>query len=151
MTTPDDLEAYKTRWVYDDGGRGAAGFRGTAGDCVCRAVAIASGLPYGEVYAALSDGAGSERKSRGRSARNGIRVRRLWFRRYMQSMGWRWTATMGIGTGCTVHLRADELPPARLVVSLSKHYVAVIDGVIHDLSDESRAGTRCVYGYWSRA
>jgi hypothetical protein len=31
---------------------------------------------------------------------------------------------------------------------VSKHYCAVIDGVIHDTSDPSRDGTRCVYGYW---
>ena len=28
-------------WVYDDGGRAAAGFKGEAGDCGTRAVAIA--------------------------------------------------------------------------------------------------------------
>ena len=30
----------------------------------------------------------------------------------------------------SVHLRADELPPGRLVVSVSKHLTAVIVGVI---------------------
>jgi hypothetical protein len=63
-------------------------------------------------------------------------------------LGWVWTPTMQIGSGCTVHLRADELPPGRLVVSVSKHLTAVIDGVIHDTHDCSRRGTRCVYGYW---
>lgn len=28
-------------FVYDDGGRAAAGYKGTTGDCACRAVAIA--------------------------------------------------------------------------------------------------------------
>jgi hypothetical protein len=55
---------------------------------------------------------------------------------------------MGIGTGCTVHLKADELPAGRIIVRLSGHYAAVIDGVLHDTSDCSRDGTRCVYGYW---
>jgi hypothetical protein len=32
----------------------------------------------------------------------------------------------------------------RLVVSVSGHMVAVIDGVIHDNHDCSRGGTRCV-------
>jgi hypothetical protein len=66
----------------------------------------------------------------------------------MKQLGWMWTPTMQIGSGCTVHLRADELPPGRLVVSVSKHLTAVIDGVIHDTHDCSRRGTRCVYGYW---
>jgi hypothetical protein len=168
-------------WVYDDGGRAAAGYRGKAGDCVARAVAIASGLPYATVYAALADGAGNERKSRGRTARNGIHTRRKWFKDYMRAIGFVWTPTMGIGTGCTVHLIKDELPAGRLVVAVSKHYTAVIDGVIHDTHNPSERGAtiyppstpaekrpkgatwlangngwvyetdRCVYGYWSRA
>ena len=55
---------------------------------------------------------------------------------------------MKIGSGCTVHLLADELPKGRLVVSVSKHEVAVIDGEIHDIYDCSRDGSRCVYGYY---
>ena len=57
---------------------------------------------------------------------------------------------MAIGSGCKVHLRADELPSGRLIVSVSKHLTAVIDGVIHDNHDPSRDGTRCVYGYFSK-
>ena len=69
---------------------------------------------------------------------------------YLRSIGWKWTPTMGIGTGCKVHLRDGELPMGRLIVSVSRHLVAVIDGVIHDRSDCSRGGSRCVYGYWSK-
>ena len=39
-------------FARDDGGRAAAGFKGSAGDCVARSVAIASGRPYAEVYGA---------------------------------------------------------------------------------------------------
>jgi hypothetical protein len=67
----------------------------------------------------------------------------------MADLGWRWVPTMEVGSGCQVHLRADQLPPGRLVVSVSKHLVAVIDGVVHDTDPEvDRDGTRCVYGYW---
>jgi hypothetical protein len=55
---------------------------------------------------------------------------------------------MQIGSGCTVHLKSNELPTGRLVVRCSKHVVAVIDGALHDNHDSSRNGTRCVYGYW---
>ena len=41
-------------WQYDDGGREAAGYKGTTGDCVTRAIAIACELPYQEVYDALN-------------------------------------------------------------------------------------------------
>jgi hypothetical protein len=135
-------------WVYDDGGRMAAGYVSVTRDCVCRAIAIASEMPYDEVYQRLADGAGKERKSRGRSARNGIFTSRKWFKEFMSAIGFTWTPTMTIGSGCRVHLDANELPSGRLVVSVSRHYVAMIDGVIHDTHDPSRDNTRCVYGYW---
>ena len=80
---------------------------------------------------------------------------------YMKEMGFEWIATMGIGTGCTVHLHDGELPMGRLVVSLSRHYTAVIDGVIRDTHDPRRGVPfvkngvpgimrRCVYGYWRK-
>lgn len=135
---------------FDDGGRAAAGYRGTAGDCVVRAIAIAAGRPYLEIYDRVNGAAVHERtgtRKRGKSnARTG--VYRSSIKRVMKSLGWVWTPTMQIGSGCTVHLRADELPSGRLVVSVSKHLTAVIDGVIHDTHDCSRRGTRCVYGYW---
>lgn len=55
---------------------------------------------------------------------------------------------MQVGQGCRVHLRGDELPGGRLIVSLSRHPSAVIDGVIHNLEYPSRGYTRCVYGYY---
>jgi len=135
-----------------DGGRALSGFRGTAGDCVTRAVAIASGRPYLEIYNRLSDGMRSQRRSkRGRpgvSARDGVSTSRKWFKDYMTELGAVWTPTMAIGTGCIVHVREGELPPGRLVLNLSRHCAAVVDGVLFDLSDCSRDGTRCVYGYW---
>src|SRR5690242_13616703 len=97
------------QFTYDDGGRAKAGFRGSAGDCVARAVAIASGLPYAEVYAALAKGSGAQRatKRSGKkraTAREGISVRRKWFKDYMEGIGFDWVPTMQIGSGCKVHL-----------------------------------------------
>jgi hypothetical protein len=60
--------------------------------------------------------------------------------------GWNWKPVMGIGTGCTMHVRTDELPGGILVLSLSSHVAAVKDRVLYDLYDCSREGTRCVYG-----
>jgi hypothetical protein len=142
------------QFIYDDGGRGAAGFKGSAGDCVARAIAIATGRPYAEVYRFLAEGNGGERRAkrgraRGRTARSGIHTTRKWFKDYMAAMGWTWTPTMGIGTGCMVHMNDCELPSGRLIVKLSRHYSAVIDGVCHDTFDPCRGGDRCVYGYWS--
>lgn len=146
---------------YDDGGRGNAGYKGKAGDCVARSIAIAAGLPYKEVYDRLAHGNATQRGTkRGRTARNGIMVKRKWFKDYMAELGFKWTPTMHIGSGCLCNLAEGNLPSGRLVVSLSKHYTAVIDGVIRDTQDPQRQtivfepnkpkriAHRCVYGYW---
>jgi hypothetical protein len=147
------------RFTYDDGGRAAAGFKGSAGDCVCRAIAIATGKPYAEVYDALHAGiqnfaATSRCRAAKRASRGGGRkgttprngVSRKVYEPYLASLGWRWVPTMSIGSGCKVHLRDGELPAGNLIVRLSKHVCAVIDGVIRDTYEDSRDGTRCVYG-----
>lgn len=171
--------------VYDDGGRRATGRRGDTGDCVTRAIAIATGIPYAEVYEAMAAGTASQlatkrTKHKGRTARKGINTKRKWFRDYMASIGWEFVPTMSIGSGCKVHLVAEELPAGRLIVSVAKHYTAVIDGVIRDTFDPNdrpatiypadtleaipptarrlengngwivEQGPRCVYGYWRR-
>lgn len=148
--------------ICDDGGRAAAGYTGKTADCVTRAIAIASGRPYQEVYDALNRLGKTERTGkvkRGRSsARNGVYKQA--YRRYLESIGWRWVPTMGIGTGCRVHLADGELPMGRLIVSVSKHLTAVIDGAIHDTHDPQRStiicengvqriAQRCVYGYFT--
>ena len=56
---------------------------------------------------------------------------------------------MTMGSGCTVHMKKDELPDGDLIVSLSRHITCVKDGTIYDTYDPSRDGTRCVYGYWT--
>ena len=138
------------KFLFNDGGRAAAGFKGQARDCVCRAIAIATEIPYLDVYTALNVHALDERRkgSARSSARTGVHKDTI--RRFLTQLGWQWTPTMAIGSGCKVHLRDGELPMGRLLISVSRHLVAVIDGVIHDTHDCSRDGSRCVYGYWSK-
>ena len=138
---------------YNDGGRKDAGFKGKIQprDCVCRAIAIATGKPYREVYDAINEKAKAARKGSraGKSAaRNGV-YKEL-YRELLTEWGWTWTPTMLVGKGCQVHLREDELPQGTLICSVSKHLVCVKDGTIHDTHDCSRGGKRCVYGYWSK-
>lgn len=87
------------RWEYHDGGRAAAGYKGRTNDCVARAAAITTGLPYREVYAAINEAARSERRKKGRSsARTGVHKRTM--RRLMETLGWQWVPCMRIGSGC---------------------------------------------------
>ena len=145
-------------WVYDDGGRAAAGRRGHADDCAVRAIAIATGKPYGEVYELVNKYGRAERTRKSRrtgqprpksSARTGVYGPT--FSRIMRDLGWQWYPTMGIGTGTQVHLAVGELPTlpeTRLIAQVSRHWCAIVNGVIHDTHDPSREGTRAVYGYW---
>jgi hypothetical protein len=121
---------------------------------VTRAFAIASGRPYSEVYALVNElaqherqNAAPRRKGRRSSARTG--VSKATSRKLAEALGFEpHVATMKIGSGCTVHVKADELPPGRLVLNLSRHLAAFVDGKLRDAFDCSRDGTRCVYGYW---
>lgn len=130
------------RWVYDDGGRAAAGHHGPAGDCGVRAIAIATQLSYQHVYDGFNDFL--RRGHYAGSARYGS-LRPI-YQRYLADLGWTWRPTMAIGSGCTVHLTPGELPPGRIVTRLSKHLCAVVDGVVYDDHDPTRGGNRCVYG-----
>lgn len=136
-------------WIYSDGGREAAGYRGKVGDCVVRAIAIATEQSYQTVYDAIySLSTIKVKTANGHHYSYGVK-REVW-QEYLESIGWIWTPTMRVGSGCRVHLNGSELPPGRIIARCSRHLVAVIDGVIHDTFDPSRGGSRCVYGYWSK-
>lgn len=139
-------------WTYDDGGRSRYFKAEKVGDCCARAIAIATQTDYKVVYDLINEYAKQERTGKRKksisNARNG--VYRDTAKKVMAELGWEWHPVMGIGTGCTMHMNPDELPKGRIVVSLSKHYAAVVDGVLHDTYDSTRGGTRCVYGYWSK-
>ena len=140
-------------FIFNDGGRAEAGYKGQTGDCVCRSICIVTGKSYDEVYQALAEGNFTQRKSKHskkgkRTAANGINTNRKWFNEYMLSLGFKWIPTMFVGVGCKMHLKKEELPTGKIICNVSKHFVAVVDGVINDIYDCSREGTRCVYGYY---
>jgi|MDSW01.2.fsa_nt_gb hypothetical protein len=141
---------YAQYGCLNDGGREKAGYKGDANDCVVRAISIATEISYQEVYDQLNVLAKKERRGKRKKTVSNSRlgVYRSTYERFLKSIGWAWQPTMKIGQGCKVHLRGDELPKGRLVVSVSRHLTAVVDGVIHDTHDPSRFGERCVYGYY---
>ena len=128
---------------YTDGGRLEAGFKGRAGDCFTRAVAIATRRPYREVYDMVSAELG-----KGKSPRDGVPAK-IMHKVLVDRLGWFWTPTMSVGSGCRVHLNATDLPRGRMICRLSRHLCAVVDAVVHDDHDPRRGGSRCVYGYWT--
>jgi len=152
-------QAMTVTFIQSDGGRAAAGFKGKTSDCAVRALAIGAEMPYKQALAILSDQqstwayssrskAAKHTKDQGTSAACGTMIKP--FRIVMKNLGWQWTPTMHIGSGCVVHLKASELPSGHIICNLSRHLVCVIDGVIYDSYDCSRNGSRCVYGYRKR-
>ena len=80
-------------WQMNDGGRSAAGYSGKTGDCVVRSIAIATGLPYQQIYDAVNEAGTQERtgkRKRGKSnARTG--VYKTTIRKFMDGLGWKET------------------------------------------------------------
>ena len=136
---------------YSDGGRSKYYRAGNVGDCATRAISNATGIDYKEVYDALKELAKAERITKRHKHRSSIRngTSRKTAKKYIESLGWCWKPIMQIGSGCTMHLNDEDFPPfGTYIVSLSKHFTCVKDGVIYDTYDCSRDGQRCVYGYW---
>jgi len=136
---------------YNNGGRSEAGIKGKGNDCVVRAFAIATGKPYEEISALVESYCKEEKPGKRRRKKSNARtgVHTVTTRKVAEALGFEWTPTMGIGTGCHVHLRQGEIPDGRIIAKVTRHLCAVIDGTIHDTLDPSRDGTRCVYGYYS--
>ena len=137
------------KWIYNDGGRSKY-FKGYANDCVCRSIAIANKMDYKEVYDLITDYIRKEPLDDlyVMNARTGIS--KDLSRKILEDLGWVYTPTMKFGSGCTIHLKKEELPEGRLIVQVSKHLTTVIDGIIYDTYDPSRNETRCVYGIWTK-
>lgn len=149
--------------VYDDGGRKAAGVRASK-DCVVRAIALVMERPYAEIDKIITqrnhDWIQTSRSRWMRLMRKHDPEKLLkmvpaktggykeGYHKWILSQGYEWVPIMKIGSGCTVHLAAGELPMGRLIVAVSRHLTAVIDGVVHDTHDCTRRGTRCVYGFY---
>lgn len=151
------------KFIYNDGGKSVDGFDYTSYDCVSRAIAIATGKSYWEVWGQLhslnlkyaqmhnDELARDIRKGNGtKSSSPDHCVSESIFKPYLQSLGWAWVQTKFGGKPFKAHLNKKELPAGRLIVIVAKHMTAVIDGVLYDTYDCSNGGTRCVYGYYQK-
>lgn len=140
-------------FITDDGGRAAAGFKGSAGDCGVRAAALATRGDYKAVYDALHASqkafkAKSRRKavkSRSASPRDG--VWREVMHEYMTAAGAEWVPLSEIG-GEVIRVQdvARRWPTERIVMRLGKHYSAMIAGTNHDTWEQHPE--KRVYGIW---
>ena len=127
-------------YKFNDGGRKAAGFKGIAGDCGARAMAIALGLDYKTVYKELAQA--NADYGWAKSARNG--VMKDVYSEVLKRYGWVWMKAPKF-TGRKA--RCSDMPAGAVIAKQAHHFVAVIDGVANDSWDSTG---RMVYGYWAR-
>lgn len=127
-------------FIESDGGRKAAGYIGNARDCAVRAMAIAMKLDYKVCYKEIADA--NKLFGYEKSARNGI-MKNV-FEYVLNKHGYTWhKAPILAGRKA----RAADLPKGRLIARQSKHFVAVIDGVVYDTFNST---DKMIYGYWSK-
>ena len=150
---------------YNDGGRGKY-FKGDTGDCVTRAISIATGRDYKEVYNTLNKMGQRESVKRHKghkrtNARLGV-FKETW-KRYLRDAGWIHVSTCEFGSHKSKVKFVDGALPSKgtFIVQLSRHLTCVVDNVINDTYDCSSKDyydwqtgdlvtndERCVYGYW---
>ncbi|MFO1065441.1 MAG: DUF2786 domain-containing protein [Pirellulales bacterium] len=127
-------------FVWNDGGRASSGFVGLAGDCVVRAIAIATGSSYRDIYAAIGD-------ATQKTPRNGVRP--AVFDGMLSERGW----TRHSGAGHPFN--ANALPKGPVIVHLTQpestksHLCTVIDHVIHDTWNPYEDGDYRISDYWT--
>lgn len=151
--TPEEWEALKQpqkgrfQWIYDDGGRAQAGRRGKVGDCVCRAITIATGKQYEWVYSVLNERCKPLRKtpkSRKPSPQFGL-ANPIWEPLLFQE-GWHYCELERMEQFNDRHVPQEGIS----IVFQSGHLTAVKHGVIRDTYDSSYKGTAWIKGFYRR-
>jgi hypothetical protein len=165
---------------HTDGGRHAAMYveneiepRVNKGDCVTRAIAIATGTPYAEVYEDIKYLCDTEepiRYEKKSDVNNGVN-NRIWapyVEEYFNvASSYKSPAMFDVTdvgeqpiNDCGhFHLDADEFSEGTFIVEIWGHLLAIIDGVLHDSWDSngnykhSSKRTQCegrhiVFGWW---
>ena len=129
-------------YKHDDGGRLAAGFKGHTGDCVTRAIAIATGIDYEKVRKDLmqrqsdwrSTGSRKAKRQTGNSVRNGCH--KEVYEPYLAALGWQKQSLIKFGCSKRVKMTADDLPSGKLIAKVQSgrrgHLAAIVDHVLHD-------------------
>tara|TARA_Y100000401_G_scaffold110679_1_gene108119 strand:+ start:580 stop:1083 length:504 start_codon:yes stop_codon:yes gene_type:complete len=135
------------QYQFNDGGKYVAGYTGkrVTGDCVTRAIAIATGLPYETVRTELmelqhrwcttsnSRAAKACRKRQTKSVMRGV-----WkevYKPYLKQLGFTYKSLCTVGSSKRYHLVVDDLPTGTLIVKTRRHLSCVINHVLHDAYD----------------
>jgi hypothetical protein len=127
-------------YVYNDGGRKQAGYKGLAGDCGARAIAIALDMDYQAAYNLLAQA--NKNCGKSKSARNGID--KDIYSDVLKSLGWFWVSAPKFDGR---RAKTADLPAGTYIARQAGHFVAVKDGIPQDTWNSSE---KMVYGYWAK-
>lgn len=151
--TAQDLAAlhrpqkFRFQWLYDDGGRAATGRRGQVSDCVCRAIAIANGEPYEQVYRLLERLCKPFRTSpNSRKPSNQFGIPDAVYAPYLIGQGWKFHSLPKGAQFNAAHVPLEGCS----IVPTRGHICAVKHGVIRDTYDCSYGGTVWIKGFYRR-
>lgn len=151
------------KFIHNDGGRSKY-FKGSTGDCVTRAIAIATNIDYKIVYDDLfiankeyiekhNNKYAKAMKSRknGLSPRNGI-YKEI-YSKYLFANGWKYISLVKFGS--KERTKLDQLTHLdNIIVCIPRHIMAMQKGVINDIGDtrysywEERKSIRTANGYY---
>jgi hypothetical protein len=118
--------------IYNDGGRSAVFDTPGRNDCVTRALAIVTGLPYMDIWNGIH--------ATGSVGRTGLVDDTVAVRKYIESLGLMYIPN-------EAYFKDTKLPP-RAICCMRGHYFAVLDGCIHDVGHPTRGGRVYIKGYW---
>lgn len=126
---------------WHDGGRFSSGYVGLTGDCVVRAIAIATGISYRDVYSEIG-------KASEKTPRNGVPTTVA--SHYLAARQWHFTDVH------QARFNADSLPLGIVIVHLASdksrrhgHFCTVIDHVIQDTWNPSDDDQFSIAGFWT--
>ena len=137
---------------FHDGGRSNY-FKGEAGDCVVRAIAIATNTDYKVVYdelfqinkdyvakknTKLSKQMKSRANQKGGTPRNG-NYKKI-YHDYLINKGWKWVSLRKFGS--KERTKLDQLTHLKnIIVAVNKHLMCMKDGIVYDTWDSR-------WSYW---
>lgn len=138
MSSPPSVTApgVDREFIIDDGGRAASGRHGDSGDCVVRAIALAGRMDYDFVYKALADASAAitnplrNSKPGRRTARDGNAPSIVG--PVLQSWGW---TDHSVPRGAHVGVLGELPDVSAMVVGVSGHWLAIVEGVVRDTWD----------------
>jgi hypothetical protein len=137
-------DGYRAKWLQHDAGRSTSKRPKARNDCTVRAIAAVTGAPYDAAYEWIAAG--------GRKSGKRFKLKPFFAANvFLHDADWRfaWTPYPAVKGERRMNVIAFVAthPRGRYVIQVSKHVIAVVDGVLID--DHLPRLNACVYGAWT--